>query len=324
MFRWTGAALRVIVVGVLLAVLAMACAGSPASADPVASCGASTLATLTAVDAKVANNIDGGELAGSETQVDLRHVTGAADLLSAVAAGNRAATQKAVSRIVYHHFWHIVRLRALDTSGRSPGGRRRPVRDRAGAGRPVRRRARDRQLRHVGAGRHGVRQARAPRDRRSDRDLCERQARGRAGRVLPLPTAARATAEPRRDQLCRAAADLQSLPRGPAERGDRRATAVGGADRGSRARRSWSARSGAWRSASRRGSTRSWPATPASSRPAMPTPARSSWCASGCARSAAATVPDRRSCRRAARSATCRRTGRCSRSRRLRRRGSTC
>jgi hypothetical protein len=117
-FRWTGAALRVIVVGVLLAVVAVACAGSPASADPVAPCGASTLATLTAVDTKIANNIDGGELAGSETQVDLRHVTGAADLLSAVAAGNRAATQKAVSRIVYHHFWHIVRLRALDTSGR--------------------------------------------------------------------------------------------------------------------------------------------------------------------------------------------------------------
>ena len=117
-FRWTGAALRVIVVGVLLAAVALAVTGSPASADTAAPCGASTLATLMTVDSKVANNIDGGELAGSETKVDLRHVTGAADLLSAVAAGNRAATLKAVSRIVYHHFWHIVRLQALDASGR--------------------------------------------------------------------------------------------------------------------------------------------------------------------------------------------------------------
>jgi hypothetical protein len=120
-FRWTGAALRVIVVGVLLTVVALVVAGSPASGDTAAPtaapCGASTLATITAVDTKVANNIDGGELKGHETQVDLRHVTGAADLLSAVAAGNRAATRTAVSRIVYHHFWHIVRLQALDASG---------------------------------------------------------------------------------------------------------------------------------------------------------------------------------------------------------------
>jgi hypothetical protein len=117
-FRWTGAALRVIVVGVLLAAVALSVAGSPASADTAAPCGVSTLATLMTVDSKVANNIDGGELSGHETQVDLRHVKGAADLLSAVAAGNRAATAKAVSRIVYHHFWHIVRLQALDASGR--------------------------------------------------------------------------------------------------------------------------------------------------------------------------------------------------------------
>ena len=117
-FRWRGAALQVIVVGVLLAALALAGAGSPASADTAASCGAATLSTLMTVDGKVAGNIDRGELAGSETQVDLRHVAGAADLLSAVAADNRAAALKAVTRIVYHHFWHIVRLQALDASGR--------------------------------------------------------------------------------------------------------------------------------------------------------------------------------------------------------------
>ena len=121
-FRSTGAALRMIVAAVLLAAVALVAAGAPASGDSTAPtgapCGASTLTTITAVDTRVANNIVGGELSGHETQVDLRHVKGAADLLSAVAAGNRAATRNAVSRIVYHHFWHIVRLQALDASGR--------------------------------------------------------------------------------------------------------------------------------------------------------------------------------------------------------------
>ena len=106
------------VAAVVLAVLGLAGAGSAASADVVTPCGTSTLATIVAIDSKVANNIYGSELQGNETARDLRHVTGAADLLSAVAAGNRAAVHNAVSRIVYHHFWHIVRLRALDASGR--------------------------------------------------------------------------------------------------------------------------------------------------------------------------------------------------------------
>ena len=103
---------------VVLAVLGLAGAGPAASADLATPCGSSTLATVVAVDSRVANNIYGSELQGNETTVDVRHVTGAADLESAVAAGNRAAAYKAVSRIVYHHFWHIVRLRALDASGR--------------------------------------------------------------------------------------------------------------------------------------------------------------------------------------------------------------
>ena len=106
------------VVAVVLVVLGLAGAGSAASVDLGTPCGSSTLATVVAVDSRVANNIYGSELQGNETTVDLGHITGAADLLSAVAAGNRAAAFKAVSRIVYHHFWHIVRLRALDTSGR--------------------------------------------------------------------------------------------------------------------------------------------------------------------------------------------------------------
>jgi drug/metabolite transporter superfamily protein YnfA len=66
----------------------------------------------------VATNIYRGELGGTETKIDLRHITGAADLLAAVAADDRRATLTAVQRIVYHSFWHIVRLRVLDAAGR--------------------------------------------------------------------------------------------------------------------------------------------------------------------------------------------------------------
>ena len=57
------------------------------------------------------------ELAGTEVSFDLEQITGAADLLSAVAGHDRAGALKAVSRIVFHRHWHIVRLRALDASG---------------------------------------------------------------------------------------------------------------------------------------------------------------------------------------------------------------
>ena len=91
--------------------------GAPASAQP-AQCGPATVATLATLDAQFATNIYKGELGGSETQVDLGHVTTAPDLLAAVAAGNVKATVDAVKRIVYHPFWHIVRLRVLDASGK--------------------------------------------------------------------------------------------------------------------------------------------------------------------------------------------------------------
>jgi hypothetical protein len=90
----------------------------PAAADAGAACGPATLATLSAFDASVATNIDRNELGGSETKIDLGHVTSAPDLLAAVASGNQVATLTAVKRIVYHHFWHIVRLRVLDPSGK--------------------------------------------------------------------------------------------------------------------------------------------------------------------------------------------------------------
>jgi hypothetical protein len=108
----------VAIAGVVLATVGLAGGGSAASGDVSTPCGPATPATISAIDSRVANNIYRSELGGSETLIDLRHVTGAADLLAAVAADNAAATRTAVSRIVYHHFWHIVRLRALDVAGR--------------------------------------------------------------------------------------------------------------------------------------------------------------------------------------------------------------
>jgi hypothetical protein len=103
--------------GVLLAALALAHAGSVAAADLTAPCAAATASTLAATDSLIATNIYRAELGGSETQMDLQRVTGAADLLAAAAAGDPHAAWRAAVRIVYHHFWHIVRLRVLDASG---------------------------------------------------------------------------------------------------------------------------------------------------------------------------------------------------------------
>jgi hypothetical protein len=107
-----------VLAGVVLGAVAVAVAGSSAPGVVGVACGASTLSTISGVDSMVTTNIYGGEVVGAETQRNLRHVTGAGDLLAAVAADNRAATLKAVQRIVYHGVWHIVRLRALDAAGR--------------------------------------------------------------------------------------------------------------------------------------------------------------------------------------------------------------
>ena len=101
----------------LLAAAALAAGGSVARGDVGAACGPATAATIAAVDSSVATNVYRAELGGSETQVDLRHVTTARDLLAAVIAGDPHAAWRAAVRIVYHHFWHIVRLRVLSATG---------------------------------------------------------------------------------------------------------------------------------------------------------------------------------------------------------------
>ena len=103
---------------VIVAVAVLARPGAATTANLSAPCAAATQATLAAVDATAANRIYANELAGTEVSFDLAQITGAADLLTAVATGNHAATLAAVSRIVYHPAWHIVRLRVLDAAGR--------------------------------------------------------------------------------------------------------------------------------------------------------------------------------------------------------------
>jgi len=73
-----------------LALAALAGAGPAASAGASAACGAATVATIAAADATVTTDIYRNELAGTEVTFDLAQITGAADLLGAVASDNRA------------------------------------------------------------------------------------------------------------------------------------------------------------------------------------------------------------------------------------------
>lgn len=74
-------------------------------------CGSATAGTFGAVDAAVASRIYTDELNGTETRLDIAHITGYRALLSALASNNQAAVQAAVHAIVYTPHWHIVRLR---------------------------------------------------------------------------------------------------------------------------------------------------------------------------------------------------------------------
>jgi hypothetical protein len=120
-FRRPGQSRRLSVAAVALATLAafaFAGGGPGAAADSGVACGASTVATIATADGSMLTDIYRNELAGTEVSFDVAKVTAAKDLLGAVARGDRTAARKAVSRIVYHPAWHIVRLRALDASGR--------------------------------------------------------------------------------------------------------------------------------------------------------------------------------------------------------------
>ena len=89
-----------------------------ASGSRPAPCGSATAATIGAVDASVVSHIYANELAGSEVHADLQRVMSASDLSTAVAVANPQAALAATTRIVYHRYWHIVRLRVTDLHGR--------------------------------------------------------------------------------------------------------------------------------------------------------------------------------------------------------------
>jgi hypothetical protein len=101
------------------ALLAAAASVVPAAWGQAAvACGPATAATIAATDAMIANNINRNELDGSETQTDLARVEHDPVLLAALADSDTPTAAKAVAQIVYHHYWHIVRLRVLDDNGR--------------------------------------------------------------------------------------------------------------------------------------------------------------------------------------------------------------
>ena len=111
-----------LVVAACAAVCALAASGLGSGVDAVAlgasACGSATAAAIAAVDATVTHRIYRNELSGSEVRADLGHVTGAGDLVGALARGDLAGVRAATARIVFHPHWHIVRLRVLDPSGR--------------------------------------------------------------------------------------------------------------------------------------------------------------------------------------------------------------
>jgi hypothetical protein len=102
---------------VALALVALAVRAEASSASPTA-CGSASAGVHFRFDNSIVRAIYARELNGPEVTADLAHVTGASDLVSAVANDDAAATLTAVTRIVYTPGWHIVRLRVLDSSGR--------------------------------------------------------------------------------------------------------------------------------------------------------------------------------------------------------------
>ncbi len=80
-----------------------------------AGCGAAGPETLAQAAGHVAVQIYDRELASSEVRSDQRQVEGYAPLLSALASGNSAGVQEAVTSLVYSHT-HVVRLRVTQGS----------------------------------------------------------------------------------------------------------------------------------------------------------------------------------------------------------------
>ena len=99
------------------AALAAVLAGGGGSAAADAACGAATAGVIATADGELTTQIYANELGGQEVSDDLKVVTGSRRLIAALESHDPAAIHKATSKLVYHPFWHIVRLRVLDPAG---------------------------------------------------------------------------------------------------------------------------------------------------------------------------------------------------------------
>jgi hypothetical protein len=114
--RLIGAATALIVC--LLAATAAGGSVTGTAAAASGACGGATLGVLASADAGIVTNIYANELAGAEVSADLRHVSASARLIHALERHDVSAARVAVEKLVYHHGWHIVRLRVFDLGGR--------------------------------------------------------------------------------------------------------------------------------------------------------------------------------------------------------------
>jgi hypothetical protein len=103
---------------VLVACAALAAATPRTAAATDAACGSAARGVLATADAEVVTDIYANELAGAEVGADLARVSRSQRLIGALERHDAAAVRVAVAKLVYHHGWHIVRLRVLDVAGR--------------------------------------------------------------------------------------------------------------------------------------------------------------------------------------------------------------
>ncbi len=105
----------------LSAAIAAAFAATSTHADVLAAvppCGAATQARVGSDYQSAALAIYRGELDGREVQGDTKHVLASTALARSLAAADTAGVTAAITKIVYHRQWHIVRLRVLASSGK--------------------------------------------------------------------------------------------------------------------------------------------------------------------------------------------------------------
>jgi len=112
-----GLASGLLSVGVIGAILAMTLdidlPSTGHAATSSAQCGQASATTIASVDDFVARRIYAAELSGKKVSADIAHITGSAELLTALESADQPAVYAAVHTLVYTPRWHIVRLRVI-------------------------------------------------------------------------------------------------------------------------------------------------------------------------------------------------------------------